>query len=137
MLVPTADLLALDHDCCWALLQSQSLGRLAFTDRAMPAIRPVNYTVDGTHLVFRVSAELASRLDGQVVAFEVDDIDRDEHTGVSVVATGIMRRLVDPNDTTRADVHQPSWVSHAETACLRLTIGQLDGRRLHRRSESS
>ncbi|MEV5374586.1 pyridoxamine 5'-phosphate oxidase family protein [Streptomyces nondiastaticus] len=35
------------------LLRSVSLGRVVFTRRALPAIRPVNHIVDGGHIVIR------------------------------------------------------------------------------------
>lgn len=37
----------------WKLLSSVSLGRIVFTQRAMPAIRPVNHLVDGQTIIVR------------------------------------------------------------------------------------
>jgi hypothetical protein len=61
------------------LLGSVSLGRLVFTYRAMPAIRPVNHLLDGGDVIIRshtgaavVPAAGAAR--GVVVAYEPDAI---------------------------------------------------------------
>src|SRR5437868_5240567 len=79
---------------CWRLLGEQRVGRIAFTDRALPAIRPLNYVQAGQNLVLRVSADaLGSRLDGQVVAFEVDEIDTAGRVGWSVVVVGTVRMV--------------------------------------------
>jgi nitroimidazol reductase NimA-like FMN-containing flavoprotein (pyridoxamine 5'-phosphate oxidase superfamily) len=67
---------ALSRVECLQLLARGSLGRVAFTERALPAIRPVNYALVGNHVLLRIDGDgLGRRLDGQVVAFEVDEID--------------------------------------------------------------
>ena len=37
----------LDREDCLGLLASVPLGRVVFTDRALPAIQPVNFVLDG------------------------------------------------------------------------------------------
>ena len=120
---------SLDVAACWDLLRTRQLGRLAFTDRALPAIRPLNYCVDGTHLVLRTGSELTRRLDGQVVAFEVDDIDDDQHAGASVVVTGTLRAAVG-SEWVRTATAPPSWAGEENQHALRLTVGELQGRRI-------
>jgi hypothetical protein len=68
------------------LLGSVSLGRIVFTARALPAIRPVCHLVDGDHVIIRTdsSAAITSELRaeaGTVVAYEADAIDPAEHLG--------------------------------------------------------
>lgn len=85
----------------WQLLAGVSLGRIVFTQHAMPAICPVNHLVDdqtiiirshlGAAIVLRAAAE-----DGAVVCYEADDIDPVRHTGWSVIATGMARLVRDP-----------------------------------------
>ena len=38
---------------CWRLLGSVSLGRVVFTQHAMPAIRPVNHVIDNHKIIVR------------------------------------------------------------------------------------
>jgi nitroimidazol reductase NimA-like FMN-containing flavoprotein (pyridoxamine 5'-phosphate oxidase superfamily) len=87
---------------CLDLLGRSSLGRVAFTQRALPAIRPVNYALVGHQLVLRTETDgLGRRLDGQVVAFEVDEIDTETGAGWSVVLTGTARLLRTPGELMR------------------------------------
>ena len=41
------------------LLGSVSLGRVVFTARALPAIRPVTHLVDGDHVIIRTDRDAA------------------------------------------------------------------------------
>ncbi len=82
----------------WQLMASVSLGRIVFTQHAMPAIRPINHLVDDQTIIIRshLGAAIVARAaaeDGAVVCYEADDIDPVRHTGWSVIATG-MARLV-------------------------------------------
>ena len=77
---------------CWHLLESASIGRVVFTQRAMPAIRPVNHLIDGRKIIIRThqGAAIASRavgesadglgkLPGSVVCYEADELDPVRH----------------------------------------------------------
>jgi nitroimidazol reductase NimA-like FMN-containing flavoprotein (pyridoxamine 5'-phosphate oxidase superfamily) len=128
------DLVALAPERCWELLRRERLGRLAFTDRAMPVIRPLNYCLDGSRVVFRVGQRLAHRLDGQVVAFEVDEIDAAARVGSSVIITGTAHEVTQEADLLRLASTVPSWVDHEDSAAVSLTIGFLEGRELRARA---
>src|SRR5690348_12639752 len=80
----------LDAAACYELLATDSVGRVVFTDKGLPAVLPVNYVLQGHRIVFRTAAgsRLAAAVTGQVVAFEVDQLDRESRIGWSVVATG-------------------------------------------------
>lgn len=81
------------------LLGGVSLGRVVFTDRALPAVRPVNHIVDGEHVIIRShggAAVLAAAERGVVVAYEADAIDPEQRLGWSVVVTGVARPVDDP-----------------------------------------
>jgi nitroimidazol reductase NimA-like FMN-containing flavoprotein (pyridoxamine 5'-phosphate oxidase superfamily) len=75
---------------CESLLRSMAVGRVAFTDGALPQVMPVNYAIDGTSVVFRTEARsrLAYCCRYAVVAFEVDDIDPSTQHGWSVLIVG-------------------------------------------------
>jgi hypothetical protein len=81
------------------LLGTVPLGRVVFTDRALPAIRPVNHIVDGQRIIFQTgaSAAITTAVDGAgtIVAFEADAIDPVRRVGWSVVVIGGARRLQD------------------------------------------
>ena len=117
---------------CLALLAEHSLGRVAFTERAMPAIRPVNYRLVGSRIVLRTAGDqLAARLDGQVVAFEIDDVDLHGRTGWSVVVTGTARVLRDPGELARLDALAfSSWAGPDHMTPVAITTGDVQGRRI-------
>ncbi len=66
----------LDELECARLLESQRLGRVAYTDGALPQVLPVFYSMDGPALVFRAGARsrLAECVVGNVVGFEADNL---------------------------------------------------------------
>jgi hypothetical protein len=59
---------------CLTLLRRVRVGRLVFTARALPAVRPVCFSVDGDDIVIRTAARsgLADEVVGCVVALQAD-----------------------------------------------------------------
>jgi nitroimidazol reductase NimA-like FMN-containing flavoprotein (pyridoxamine 5'-phosphate oxidase superfamily) len=107
--------LELTGDESWQLLASVSLGRIVFTQRAMPAIRPVNHLVDDETIIIRshLGAAIVARAsaeEGTVVCYEADDLDPVRHTGWSVIATGVAR-LVDPAAVARYEQLLEPWMA--------------------------
>jgi nitroimidazol reductase NimA-like FMN-containing flavoprotein (pyridoxamine 5'-phosphate oxidase superfamily) len=105
---------------CWQLLRSVSLGRVVFTHRAMPAVRPVNHLVDDHTVIFRshLGAAIVSRAaadDGAVVCYEADDLDPIRHTGWSVIVTGMARLVREPAAIARYESLLEPWI-----------VGQMD-----------
>ncbi len=101
---------------CWQLLESVSVGRVVFTHRAMPAIRPVNHLVDHRMIVIRshLGAAIASRAsagNGSVVCYEVDELDPVRHTGWSVIVTGMARLVHDPDAIARYEKTLEPWIA--------------------------
>jgi hypothetical protein len=88
------------------LLGSVPVGRVVFTQHALPAIRPVNHIVVDdkiiiiTNLGTGISVQVGSDGSivgtdcGTVVAYEADLIDPDTHLGWSVVVIGKARRVL-------------------------------------------
>ena len=66
----------LDWTECLRLLSAAAVGRIVFTERALPAIRPVNFLLDGDEIVFRTAtgSAVAAATRHAVVAFKVDEI---------------------------------------------------------------
>jgi len=108
--------LELTGDESWQLLASVSLGRIVFTQRAMPAIRPVNHLVDDEMIIIRshLGAAIVARAsaeEGTVVCYETDDLDPVRHTGWSVIATGVARLVRDPAAAARYEQLLEPWVA--------------------------
>ncbi|MEV6878726.1 pyridoxamine 5'-phosphate oxidase family protein [Amycolatopsis sp. NPDC051128] len=82
--------LVLDRQQCLALLRTASLGRVIFTHRAMPAVRPVRFTVVDDAVVFAMTAgsSLYAGAHGAVVAFEADEFAADFGAGWYVSVLG-------------------------------------------------
>jgi nitroimidazol reductase NimA-like FMN-containing flavoprotein (pyridoxamine 5'-phosphate oxidase superfamily) len=114
------------------LLSSMSVGRLVFSEGALPAIRPVNFVLHGGDVVVRASRSGAlGKLTEEVVAFEVDSIDPDTHTGWSVVVVGKAAPVTDIDELVAlADPRHRPWAPGERTRFLRIQIEIITGRRL-------
>ncbi|GAB3899832.1 pyridoxamine 5'-phosphate oxidase family protein [Kibdelosporangium lantanae] len=109
------------------------VGRIVYTDRALPAIQPVNFVVDGWSIMIRTASHsrLAVAASGTVVAFEVDEFTSDpKRTGWSVVAVGCAEGVSDNElPAVRRLGLQPS-APGARDHYLRVSIEVISGRRL-------
>ncbi|SDM42674.1 pyridoxamine 5'-phosphate oxidase family protein [Allokutzneria albata] len=78
---------------CFRLLGTAELGRIAYTDEALPAVVPVNFVLHNRCIVFRTGegGKLTAAVRNAVVAFEADDFDARARTGWSVTAVGYAR----------------------------------------------
>ena len=83
MIYAERSLTALSHRDCVALLSGARVGRAVFTERAMPAVVPVNFIVQDDAVVMCTAADtrLALAATRGVLAFQVDDIDPDTRSG--------------------------------------------------------
>ena len=74
---------------CWELLASASVGRVALSIHALPAILPVQYYLDGRKLAVCLGhRELPERSLNAVVAFAADAIDPISRSGWSIQVQG-------------------------------------------------
>jgi Pyridoxamine 5'-phosphate oxidase len=78
---------------CWDLLRGTSVGRVALSLRALPAILAVQYYVDGAELAICLGHhQVAPRaINETIVAFAADAIDSSSGVGWSVQAQGVAR----------------------------------------------
>ena len=119
------------------LLSTVSLGRIVFTQHALPAVRPVNHLVEGQDIIVRIHgggalASLTAPADvsAVVVAYEADVIDPVTHLGWSVVVTGYARAVSDADEVDRyAHLLRP-WVARRMTSVLRIRPDLVTGFRL-------
>jgi nitroimidazol reductase NimA-like FMN-containing flavoprotein (pyridoxamine 5'-phosphate oxidase superfamily) len=85
-----AGLTVLSFAKCLQLAGSQPVGRVAFARDGDIEIFPVNHCMVGQTVAFRttVGSKLGAAFYGNVVAFQVDAYDAEQHTGWSVVIKG-------------------------------------------------
>jgi nitroimidazol reductase NimA-like FMN-containing flavoprotein (pyridoxamine 5'-phosphate oxidase superfamily) len=116
---------------CLDLLASAQIGRVVYTEAAMPAAHPVNYLLDGEEIVFRTGggAKLAAAARGAVVGFQADDINLEKRSGWSVLGIGEAYEIVDPVRLTElADRLPTPWVSGRTGHCISIPLQRLTGR---------
>jgi sugar phosphate isomerase/epimerase len=118
-----------------SLLGTVSLGRIVFTARALPAIRPVCHLVDGDYVIIRTdrNAAIISELRADasaVVAYEADAIDMAEHLGWSVIVVGVARRVIDPDEAAIYRRALRPWVSGPKDQIVAIHADMVTGFRL-------
>ena len=117
------------------LLSSASMGRVVFTARALPAIRPVNHIVDDDYVIIRTDtrASITSELRAggeTVVAYEADAIDQDQQLGWSVVVVGVAHRVIDPDEAAVYRRVLRSWAAGTRDQVIAIHIDLITGFRL-------
>ncbi|GGZ05553.1 hypothetical protein GCM10010365_25970 [Streptomyces poonensis] len=143
---------ALDGSEALRLLGSVSLGRIVFTQHALPTIRPVNHLLDNGSIIIRTheGSALTSHTrhsnasngsdrpggsegsdgPGVVVAYEADDIDPATRLGWSVVVTGYARLVTDPRELARYRALLHPWVQQTMDYTVRIHPDLVTGIRL-------
>ena len=88
---------------CLALLASVPIGRVLYTDQALPAVMPMNFVLDGDEVTILTGSgsTMAAAIRNAVVAFQADDYDPLAMTGWSVTITGQARLVDDPQEIAR------------------------------------
>lgn len=115
------------------LLTSVPVGRVAFTDRALPAIQPVNFVVDDGSIVFRTGSgsKLAAATREAIVAFQADVFDNDTQTGWSVMAVGRASQITDDAEIARLSLLPlRPWTPTARDHFVRIELATISGRRI-------
>ena len=123
----------LDEAECRRLLTTAVIGRLAYTEGALPAIQPVHFTVvDGQVIIpTRVGSKVAAASRGAVVAFEVDDYDADARTGWNVTVIGPSRVVREPDEGRGLDgLGARAWAPTDVPCYVAVRIVIVRGRRL-------
>ncbi|MFE6872448.1 pyridoxamine 5'-phosphate oxidase family protein [Kitasatospora sp. NPDC057692] len=124
----------LGADTCLRLLSTVPVGRVVYTEHALPAVLPVSFEVapDGRLLLaVRRGSATARGLDGTVVAFQADQLDPVTRSGWSVLVHGRADVLRDPELLRRAlrSGLRP-WVDDPEPMVVSLVPELISGRRL-------
>lgn len=135
MTADAAGLEKLSEGDALALMATAPVGRLVYSDRALPFVVPVNFVLDGADVIVRTGrrSRLATHASGNIVAFEVDNVDVATKSGWSVVVTGRVELVVDAAERARLDaLNLNSWVPTPTDQYLRLRPEIITGRRLPR-----
>jgi hypothetical protein len=118
---------------CLRLLGTRHFGRFAYVARAgTPDVVPVNYALtDGGEIVVMSGPgpKLQAADRGEVVAFEVDDIDESTHGGWSIVVAGRARRVAAHERAALTPLPDP-WATGPRRHLIAITPTRIDGRRL-------
>lgn len=123
-----------------ALLETHEIGRLVYTRRALPAIRPVNYTVRGGAVLIWTgsTSSLGQAVRGAVVAFEADEFDRKTQSGWSVVVTGTAQLVTEEVQLVRARLDGPlPWAPGIKEHLIRIPLTIVTGRCLGERNNGT
>lgn len=124
----------LDRRECLALLAADEIGRLAVVVGGAPTIFPVNYHLEGDHIVFRTDP--GTKLDNgprAPVCFEIDHFDRTTRSEWSVVVAGRFEE-VSPHDTAALErtrqLPVDPWAKGEKVHWVRLVPSRITGRRV-------
>ncbi|GAA1566160.1 pyridoxamine 5'-phosphate oxidase family protein [Streptomyces globosus] len=125
---------ALDRQECLRLMAKVPVGRVVYTRHALPAVMPVNFSLDADASVLLCTSpasELVGAVDGVVVAFEADEFDAAARSGWSVVITGRAALVTDPAEHERLVQQGPrSWMPSRDSVFVRIACEMVTGREL-------
>ncbi len=123
----------LPEDDCWRLMAGSTVGRLAVSVANRPDIFPVNYAVDDRSVVISTDAgtKLAAAVLGRAVAFEVDGLDAEAHTGWSIVVHGHAEEIEGVIERIAAgDLGIKTWAERDKERFVRIVPTEITGRRI-------
>lgn len=129
----------IEESTCRRLLANERIGRLGLSVGSLPVIFPVNYALDGDRAVFcsEPGEKVTAAEHGDVACLQIDQFDRFEHSGWSVLATGVLS--VAPAERLERYERLPvvPWALHGDVRYLELGIELLSGRAIAHPTASS
>jgi hypothetical protein len=133
-MTPAQRLTELTRDEALRLVGSVPCGRVVFTARALPAIRPVNHVLVGTQIIIRATlgAAISSAAHGSetVVAYQADMIDPVERLGWSVVVVGRACRVTSDSLAARYRKSIRPWIDGDMDEMIAITADLVTGFRI-------
>lgn len=127
------ELETLSAEECISLAATMPIGRIVFTDRALPAVQPVNFLIDDGSVIIRTTegSKLAAATRNAIVAFEIDEFDRRSQAGWSVTLVGRAQSIRDPAESARlARLPLQTWAPGRRDHFIRIRPDHITGRRL-------
>lgn len=128
----------LDEPVSRQLLTTVPIGRLAFTEAALPRVLPVHFTLRGDDVVIGSlsGAKVRIAMRGDVVAFEADAYDPVTHEGWCVNVIGISRLLTDDDEVAALDaLGFTPWSPRQDRHYFAVRMDSVVGRALARSPE--
>ena len=109
-----------------------------FTERALPAVVPVNFIVQDDAIVMSTATDtrLASAATRGVLAFQVDDIDPSTRSGWSVVVVGVAELVESSLEQARIRCLLQPWAPGDNQVFIRLPLKVVTGRQIFASGES-
>lgn len=127
----TMGIRVLTRDECLQLLGQVPIGRIALSINALPAIYPVNFELLGESVFFGAMAgsRLALAINGNIVAFQADSYDLDQHCGWTVMGVGHSKRVDVADDLQRlvSGVPEPWVLGHTAAQLVEVKLASLSG----------
>jgi nitroimidazol reductase NimA-like FMN-containing flavoprotein (pyridoxamine 5'-phosphate oxidase superfamily) len=122
----------LDRSECLRLLGTITLGRIGLTAGALPRILPVNFRQVGDRILIRTGAgsKLEAATRNAVVAFETDDFDPLDHSGWSVLVTGVARDINDEDLDELERFRLTGLAPPGDGRVVVISTGLVSGRRI-------
>jgi transcriptional regulator with XRE-family HTH domain len=120
----------------WQRLDAESVGRVVLdTDDRGPIAIPVNYRMLDAQIVLQTATDSTlARAAGNRVGFEVDHLDHAFARGWSVLVTGRLERVADPEELRRLTRHSAAtWAGGDRPVVLRIDPTTVTGRRVSSR----
>jgi uncharacterized protein len=127
----------LDEAECLDLLRTAVIGRVAFTEAALPAIQPVSFWLDGGQIVIptRFGSKVTAASRGAVLAFGVDDVQPADRSGWNVTVVGPSRVISEPREVVALDESATRpWAGPDDRCYIAIAIRLVRGRRGGRRT---
>ncbi|MEU1981844.1 pyridoxamine 5'-phosphate oxidase family protein [Nocardia sp. NPDC019395] len=117
---------------CWSRLRSVPVGRIGYIEGDVPVIRLVNFSVrKGDIVIWTVPGGCGSSVAGQVVAFEVDQVDPRSRSGWTVLAAGTAEAVTDVEELLAAtDFPRRPWVAERNDQVNRIRVDRISGLQL-------
>jgi nitroimidazol reductase NimA-like FMN-containing flavoprotein (pyridoxamine 5'-phosphate oxidase superfamily) len=128
----------LDEAECLALIAPGGIGRIAYQGRFGPAVLPVNYRLHEGAIVFRTAEHSPLDEDLQTgirdadykVAFEIDEIDKAERQGWSVLIQGAAHHVSEAERASAVQAGVETWPDGKRELFIRIVPSRVTGRRI-------
>ncbi|MDR6505562.1 pyridoxamine 5'-phosphate oxidase family protein [Arthrobacter oryzae] len=122
----------LSIDQCWAMLDTETVGRVALVVDGHPEIFPVNFLLQRRSIVFRTAGgtKLWAAMTSKPLAFEIDGYDAGDEAAWSVVARGESEVIESQEEKDQVDaLFLEPWQPGDKDNYVRLRPKAMTGRR--------
>jgi uncharacterized protein len=123
----------LDERECWRLMRIARIGRLGFTENALPVILPAHFVVRDAEVVLATlpDGRVTSAAGSAIVAFEVDGYDPATREGWCVSTFGRSRLITDPREIKDLDeLDFAPWSGNPDRRYIAVEPSHLRGKAL-------